>query len=111
MLVDKFYVDNYLPKVEEILTANQDFLNDISHGAKDTIEISSYSPIQNELNVTPLIAKLLETSSLKLNHSLPIVDEPEEPLVFREYKWGDDLVKSELFSVLEPTKDKKQVYP
>ena len=45
MLVDKFYVDNYLPKIEEILTANQDFLNDISHGAKDTIEISSYSPI------------------------------------------------------------------
>lgn len=31
--------------------------------------------------------------------------------MFREYKWGDDLVKSELFSVLEPRNDKKQVYP
>ena len=63
------------------------------------------------MNVTPVIAKLLETSDLKLNHSLPIVDKKDEPLVFREYKWGDDLVKSELFSVLEPRNDKKQVYP
>ena len=63
------------------------------------------------MNVTPVIAKLLETSSLNLNHSLPIVDKKDEPLVFREYKWGDDLVKSEMFAVLEPRNDKKQVYP
>mgnify|MGYP000993111597 CR=1 FL=1 len=107
MLVDKFYVDHYLPKIEQILIDNQDFLNDISHGSKDTIEISSYSPIMHEMNVTPVIAKLLETTSLKLNHSLPIVEKPDEPLVFREYRWGDDLVKSELFSVLEPRNDKK----
>jgi hypothetical protein len=86
-------------------------LNDITGGEKDTIEISSYSPIAYEMNVTPVIAKLLETSTLKLNHSLPIVDKKDEPLVFREYKWGDDLVKSEMFAVLEPRDDKKQVYP
>jgi hypothetical protein len=107
MLVDKFYVDNFLPKLEQILQDNQDFLNDISHNSKDVIEISSYSPIAYEMNITPVIAKLLETSSLKLNHSLPIVEKKEEPLVFREYKWGDDLVKSELFSVLEPRNDKR----
>ena len=111
VLVDKFYVDNYLPKLESVLQENKDFLNEISGGYKETIEISSYSPISYEMNVTPVIAKLLETSTLKLNHSLPIVEKKEEPLVFREYKWGDDLVKSELFSVLEPRNDKKQVYP
>ena len=71
------------------------------------IEISSYNPIAYEMNITPVVAKLLETSSLKLNHSLPIVEKKEEPLVFREYKWGDDLVKSDLFSVFEPRNDKK----
>jgi 5-formyltetrahydrofolate cyclo-ligase len=96
-LVDKFYVDNWLPKIEQVLQENKDFLNEISGGYKETIEVSSYSPISYEMNVTPVIAKLLETSTLNLNHSLPIVEKKEEPLVFREYRWGDDLVKSEMF--------------
>jgi len=32
-------------------------------------------------------------------------------LVFREYKWGDDLIKSDFFDVYEPRNDKKEVYP
>lgn len=63
------------------------------------------------MNITPVIAKLLENKDYNLNHSLPIVMEKDEPLVFREYRWGDDLVKSHLFSVYEPREDKKQVFP
>lgn len=59
------------------------------------------------MNITPVIAKLLENSNYNLNHSLPIVTNKDEPLTFREYRWGDDLVKSHLFSVLEPRDDKK----
>ena len=63
------------------------------------------------MNVTPVIAEMLRTSDMPLNHSLPKVVNLNEPLVFRSYKWGDDLVKSEFFDVCEPTDDKKQVYP
>jgi hypothetical protein len=63
------------------------------------------------MNITPVIEELLKTTTLKLNHSLPIVVKEEVPLIFREYKRGDEMVKSELFKVYEPMADKKQVYP
>lgn len=53
----------------------------------------------------------MKVTELDLINSLPVVEEKEEPLVFREYNPGDELVKSELFSVYEPKKDKEQVYP
>lgn len=81
-------------------------MNDIQKG-RDVIEISSYSPIDYEMNITPVIEELLKTASLKLNHSLPIVVKEEVPLIFREYKRGDEMVKSDLFKVLEPKADKK----
>lgn len=63
------------------------------------------------MNITPVVSKLLQNGKYKLNHSLPIVTAPEMPLTFREYREGDELVKSSLFSVFEPSEDKKQVYP
>ena len=63
------------------------------------------------MDVTPVMAKLLEHPDLNLKHSLPVVVEKDEPLVFREYKWGDELAKSHLFSVFEPLPSAKQVYP
>ena len=63
------------------------------------------------MNITPVMTELLKTSQYKLVHSLPIVIKNESPLVFREYNEGDELVKSELFSVYEPTPDKKEVFP
>ena len=80
----------------------------VDKGAMDRpIEISSYNPLPFEMNIFPIMAKLLQSSRFKLNHSLPIATQKDEPLVFREYKWGDDLVKSRLFSVYEPTSNKK----
>ena len=119
MLTDRFYVQNFLPKFESILSVENEFLRDISScgggtAAEDSeraIEISSYNPLPLEMNILPVISKLLENSEFKLNHSLPITGEHGTPLVFREYKWGDDLVKSRLFSVYEPSEDKRQVYP
>lgn len=113
-LTDSFYVQHFLPKFEQILSDNKEFLETITKDEKNEskpIEISSYNPIAYEMNITPVIAKLLENSNYNLRHSLPIVTNKDEPLVFREYRWGDDLVKSHLFSVYEPRDDKKQVFP
>ena len=93
-----------------------DFLNSLQNcemsGKPDRkIEISSYNPIKFEMNITPVIAELLRTSSLPLSHSLPKVVDLNSPLVFRTYKWGDDLVKSTFFDVNEPTDDKPEVFP
>ena len=63
------------------------------------------------MNITPVITELLKTSKYNLMHSLPIVVKKDPPLVFREYNEGDQLIKSELFSVYEPTEDKKEVFP
>ena len=113
-LTDSYYIDTFMPKFEKILQDNKEFLNSIQKndaGASKRIEISSYNPIKFEMNVTPVIAEMLRTTSLDLNHSLPKVVNLNEPLVFRSYKWGDDLAKSEFFDVYEPTDDKTQVYP
>ena len=74
---------------------------------KGRIIISSYSPISFELNINPVMEELMKVTELDLINSLPVVEEKEEPLVFREYNPGDELVKSELFSVYEPKKDKE----
>lgn len=63
------------------------------------------------MNITPVIAELLRTSQLPLCHSLPKVVDLNEPLVFKVYRWGDDLAKSEFFDVFEPTDEKETVHP
>ena len=54
------------------------------------------------MDILPVIEELMKSSKLKLNHSLPIVVQQEEALIFREYKKGDQMIKSELFNVYEP---------
>ena len=53
----------------------------------------------------------MKETELDLINSLPVfevfVEEEGEPLVFREYNPGDELVKSELFSCYEPKRDKE----
>ena len=114
-LTDNWYIKQYVPKFEQILKENREFLNFISEGNKhngSTIEISSYNPITYECNITPVVSELIKANKeLNLNLSLPVVVEKGEPLEFREYKEGDHLEKSHLFEVLEPTPDKKRVYP
>ena len=111
MLTDKFYVENYVPKLEKIIKDNHNILSHVERDSDKKIEISSYNPIEGEMNITPVIAQLLRDSKDNLNHSLPIVVDMNQPLVFREYKWGDDLIKSDFFDVYEPRNDKKEVYP
>jgi len=91
MLTDSYYVDTFTPKFEKILQDNMEFLNSIQGQNQGTetssrrIEISSYNPIKFEMNITPVIADMLRTSNLPLNHSLPKVVNLNEPLVFRAY--------------------------
>uniref|UniRef100_A0A7S3CLG2 5-formyltetrahydrofolate cyclo-ligase n=1 Tax=Strombidium rassoulzadegani TaxID=1082188 RepID=A0A7S3CLG2_9SPIT len=64
------------------------------------------------MNILPVMRELISNQrDFKFNHSLPVVVESGQPLEFREYKWGDNLVKSHLFSVMEPSADKQKVYP
>ena len=99
-LTDKYYIQHYAPKFEKIIQDNMDFLNSIKNEQKDgdsRIQISSYNPIHGEMNITPVIADMLKKSNLDLCHSLPKVVGMDSTLVFREYNWGDDLVKSTFF--------------
>lgn len=69
-------------------------------------------PIKYEMNIAPVMSGLLgEDNHGHYAHSLPVVVRKGEPLVFREYNYGDVLEASKLFNVLEPTEDKTQVYP
>ena len=41
-----------------------------------------------------------------MNHSLPVVTNYEEPLLFKEWKQGDEMTESSVFKVLEPSRGK-----
>jgi hypothetical protein len=59
ILNDEFMIKNFLPKFEQILIDNKEFLNDISSGHKEVIEISSYMPIAYEMHISPVMDKIL----------------------------------------------------
>ena len=42
---------------------------------------------------------------------MPIVEKKHAPLIFRRHLQGDELVKSTLFNVYEPSDEKEQVWP
>ena len=110
MLTDRWYRQTIAPKFLQIFEENEAFLQSLKD-KNGEIQFSSYNPISYEINITPVVAEILKNNKYNLNHSLPVAVEKGMPLVFREYEWGDDLVKSPLFSVYEPTSDKKHVYP
>ena len=86
-----------MPKLESVLSSNQDFLNDTAKRNDDIIQISSYMPIKNEMNIKPVMSHLLSNAKFNYNHSLPVVVKRGEPLIFRNYSVGDGLEKSHLF--------------
>lgn len=43
--------------------------------------------------------------------SLPIVDKPHHPLIFKKYELEDVLIQRGKYKILEPTDDKQQVIP
>ena len=109
-LTNEFYIQNFLPKFEQILKDNEKFLSSVKK-EDNMIHISSYNPIAHEMNITPVMNQLIKNSKYNLVHSLPIVVQQHAPLVFRTFDEGDKLVKSELFSVFEPTPDKAETFP
>lgn len=97
-LSDSWYIQNYVPKLTQILEENEPFLNAIKKEDHEKIHISSYMPIKNEMNIVPIMQEILVSSSEHTyGHSLPIVVEKGLPLVFREYDDGDVLERSKLF--------------
>ena len=105
-LTDAWYQEAFVPKLETVLSDNQQFLNEAAEGNDNTIQISSYMPIKNEMNICPVMSNLLARSKFNYNHSLPVVVKRGLPLVFREYTVGDGLEKSHLFQCYEPLADK-----
>ena len=69
--------------------------------------ISLYWPIRSEINTRPLIDAL---SLLGHTISLPIMHQVKQPLVFRKFVPGDDLVKGP-YGLSEPSDDKALIEP
>ena len=110
MLTDEWYVSKWVPKIEDVLDKNSELLEDIIK-KQNKVEVSSYHPLPFEMNISPVMTELISRSKYPIEHSLPIVQKKKVPLVFRRYEEGDELVKSDIFNLMEPTDDKEQVYP
>ena len=57
-----WYRQAYVPKIQEILNDNGQFLNDVKKEDEDVIQISSYMPIKNEMNIVPVMNDILNSS-------------------------------------------------
>jgi len=69
--------------------------------------VSVYWPIRSELNTRPFIEALAEKGFAVV---LPVMHKVRQPLVFRAFMPGDDLVKGP-FGLSEPTPDKPALEP
>lgn len=69
--------------------------------------VSVYWPIRSELNTRPFIEALCKQD---YTVALPIMHKVRQPLVFRAFTPGDDLVKGP-FGLLEPAGDKSLLEP
>jgi 5-formyltetrahydrofolate cyclo-ligase len=74
--------------------------------SKDPI-VSVYWPIRSEMNTRPLIEALCDHG---YTVALPVMSAVREPLVFRKFLPGDDLVKGP-FGLSEPAPDALQLEP
>ncbi|TNV75716.1 hypothetical protein FGO68_gene2471 [Halteria grandinella] len=71
--------------------------------------ISAYWPTKFELDCKSLLKEIQSQNKWRI--CLPVTQGDKYPLIFREYKEGDQLEKGEKFKVLEPTIDKEQLKP
>jgi len=69
--------------------------------------VSLYYPIKTELNTEPLVASLIEHGA---KIALPVVTGKDQPLEFRRYTPGDELVRGS-YGELIPTADATAVSP
>jgi 5-formyltetrahydrofolate cyclo-ligase len=70
-------------------------------------KVAGYSPIHSELNVMPILQKL---DSAGVTCSLPVVDKYSRRLSFRNWRYGDNLILSEM-GVFEPIGRKRECIP
>ena len=123
-LDNDFYLEGIVKKIEDILVGEYDYMMDTCgsiidqnhpRGLQLKVDISSYYPINNELNILPVIKNLQSDTNLAtyftLNHCLPVVKAKDKPLLFREYKDGDQLQRGKFFNTMEPKDSEKIVYP
>jgi 5-formyltetrahydrofolate cyclo-ligase len=74
---------------------------------KDGAIVSLYHPMRDELDTEPLAAALIERG---IEIALPVVARRKQPLVFRRYVPGDDLVKGS-YGELIPADDAPERRP
>ena len=90
-LTNEFYIENYLDKIEKIMRIGGDRLL----GRVDDFELGIYSPVEYEMNITPVVNELLKKKIFaKVGISLPKITGNGEPLIFRRYNDGDELIPS-----------------
>ncbi|NOX82208.1 MAG: 5-formyltetrahydrofolate cyclo-ligase [Alphaproteobacteria bacterium] len=69
--------------------------------------VSLYYPIKDELDTEPLAAALSERGTMI---ALPVVGAKNQPLIFRAYQPGDELIAG-AYGEQVPTEDARQVRP
>lgn len=70
--------------------------------------IGFYYPIHNELDALLLLEKL---GAMGHTTALPVAVNAREPLLFRQWKQGEELVKGRIFNVMEPPASAATVVP
>jgi 5-formyltetrahydrofolate cyclo-ligase len=84
----------------------QNFYANIPVGKNDII--AGYTPFQSEVDINLLLEMYSERGN---KICLPVVEEENAPLIFREYKIGDKLIKNEKFGFLEPEESAQKMLP
>ncbi len=85
--------------------AARNFLDAIPIADEDIVSL--YYPIKNELDTEPLVASLIERGA---KIALPVVSGKNQPLEFRSYMPGDELIHG-AYGELIPTADATIVSP
>ncbi|MCE3232885.1 MAG: 5-formyltetrahydrofolate cyclo-ligase [Rickettsiaceae bacterium] len=95
------------PKREDAsFSAAKNFLS--KFGVKNTDIVSAYYPINNEINPLPIVSALNKDS---ITTALPVIVAQNEPLIFREWQYQNELVSDSFLKLSEPPASAKEVIP
>ena len=93
-------------KNEYAIKTADTLLRNIPISKEDSVGV--YFPSNSEVSTINLIDKLQEEG---VCISLPVIIQKNTPLIFREYKKGDPLVKSKFFNIKEPNSSAELATP
>ncbi|CDW81485.1 5-formyltetrahydrofolate cyclo-ligase [Stylonychia lemnae] len=118
LLTDDFYVKNYCHQIERliknIISQKQvRFSQDVQVATNKSlinnrIVIGGYWPLAMELNLVPILRYF---NDKLFNICLPIVVAPGQPLIFRKWSPGDQLIQQGKLKVFEPKDDQELLIP